>query len=199
VLCARDCMTCKQYSREQWPLSARALPIVLVGYLDFNMRFEIFQQDSNIIWLFIYLIVYLLILVGLGFEVRASCLLYPVSHTCNPFCSGCFGDGVSWIICIGWPWTMILLILASQVARCETSAPTGLYFYKDHISFVLCMIYYYGYMSRSNSKLIFTTITLLERWLGSDYDTYWFIEGPKICSDRIFSLWTHWQMTAKTR
>jgi hypothetical protein len=32
-------------------------------------------------------------------------------------CSGCFGDGVSWTICSAWPWTVILLIIASQVAR----------------------------------------------------------------------------------
>jgi hypothetical protein len=38
----------------------------------------------------------------------------------SPFCSGYFGDGrggVSWTLCLGWPKTMILLILASQVAR----------------------------------------------------------------------------------
>jgi hypothetical protein len=28
-----------------------------------------------------------------------------------------FGGGVLWTICLSWPWTMILLISASQVAR----------------------------------------------------------------------------------
>jgi hypothetical protein len=40
-----------------------------------------------------------------------------LSHTCSPFCSGYFGDGVSWTICLGWPQTSILPISASQVAR----------------------------------------------------------------------------------
>jgi hypothetical protein len=40
--------------------------------------------------------------------------LSPMS---SPFCSVYFGDGVSWTVCMGWPWTMILLISASQVAR----------------------------------------------------------------------------------
>jgi hypothetical protein len=40
-----------------------------------------------------------------------------LSQTSSPFCSGYFGDRISQTICLGWPWTMILLILASQVAR----------------------------------------------------------------------------------
>jgi hypothetical protein len=40
-----------------------------------------------------------------------------LSHTSSAFCSGYFGDGVSWTICLGWPCTEILLISASQVAR----------------------------------------------------------------------------------
>jgi hypothetical protein len=32
--------------------------------------------------------------VGLGFELRALCL-QSRSHTSRPFCSGCFGDGIS--------------------------------------------------------------------------------------------------------
>jgi hypothetical protein len=26
-----------------------------------------------------------------------------LSHASSPFCSGSFGDGVSWTICPGWP------------------------------------------------------------------------------------------------
>jgi hypothetical protein len=32
-------------------------------------------------------------------------------------CPGNFGDGVLWTICLSWPWTMILPISASEVAR----------------------------------------------------------------------------------
>jgi hypothetical protein len=38
-------------------------------------------------------------------------------HTSRPFCSGYFRDGVSPTICTGWPWTMILPISVSQVAK----------------------------------------------------------------------------------
>jgi hypothetical protein len=41
-------------------------------------------------------------------------VLYHLSHTSSPFCSGYFGDGVLQTICPGWPWTVTLLILASQ-------------------------------------------------------------------------------------
>jgi hypothetical protein len=40
-----------------------------------------------------------------------------LSHTCSPFYSGYFGDGVSLTVCLDWPWALILLISASQVAR----------------------------------------------------------------------------------
>jgi hypothetical protein len=41
---------------------------------------------------------------------------YCLSHTSSPFCSGYFGDGVFQTICPGWPWTVILLTSASQIA-----------------------------------------------------------------------------------
>jgi hypothetical protein len=44
-------------------------------------------------------------------------MLHCFSHISGPFCSGYFGGGVLWTICLGWPWTMILLTLYSQVAR----------------------------------------------------------------------------------
>jgi hypothetical protein len=43
--------------------------------------------------------------------------LYHLSHSSSPFCSGYFGDEISWTICPGWPRTTIHLISASQVAR----------------------------------------------------------------------------------
>jgi hypothetical protein len=35
-----------------------------------------------------------------GFTLRKQ-VLYHLSHTSTPFCSGCFGDGVSGITCLG--------------------------------------------------------------------------------------------------
>jgi hypothetical protein len=49
--------------------------------------------------------------------------LYPMSHTSSPSCSDYFGYGVSWTTCPGWPWSMVLLLSASQVARHEPLAP----------------------------------------------------------------------------
>jgi hypothetical protein len=40
-----------------------------------------------------------------------------LSHTSSPVCSAYFGDVVSHTVCLGWPWTSILLISASQEAR----------------------------------------------------------------------------------
>jgi hypothetical protein len=59
-------------------------------------------------------------LVELGFVLRTSCLqklLYCLSHTASPFCSGYFGDTVSWSICLGWLWTTVLPISAFQAPR----------------------------------------------------------------------------------
>jgi hypothetical protein len=43
-------------------------------------------------------------------------VLYCLSHTSSPFCSGYFGAGVSRTICQGWTQTLIFLISVSQVA-----------------------------------------------------------------------------------
>jgi hypothetical protein len=43
--------------------------------------------------------------------------LYHLGHSSSLFCSGCFGDGISETICLGWRWFAILLISASQVTR----------------------------------------------------------------------------------
>jgi hypothetical protein len=59
--------------------------------------------------------------VELEFELKASGLQSKfstvLSHTSSPFYSGYFEDEVSRIICPGWPQTVILLILASKLAR----------------------------------------------------------------------------------
>jgi hypothetical protein len=46
-------------------------------------------------------------------KAHALCL----SHTSSPFFSGYFGDRILRTICLGWPWTSIFPISASQVAR----------------------------------------------------------------------------------
>jgi hypothetical protein len=60
-------------------------------------------------------------LVGLGFELRALCWQSnSTTAWATPpviFCSGYFGVGIPWTICPGWPWTTILPISASQIAR----------------------------------------------------------------------------------
>jgi hypothetical protein len=37
----------------------------------------------------------------------AKQVLYCLSQTSSPFCSSYFGDEVSRIVCLGWPWTKI--------------------------------------------------------------------------------------------
>jgi hypothetical protein len=82
-------------------------------------------------------------LVGLGFEYRVSRLqsgALPFGQRLSPFYSGYFGDDVSWTICPVWPWTVILPISVSQIARitcvshwCLTLANI---FY--HLYFIIC-------------------------------------------------------------
>jgi hypothetical protein len=40
-----------------------------------------------------------------------------LSHCTSPFCVRYFQGRVSWTICLGWLWTVILLLSASWVAR----------------------------------------------------------------------------------
>jgi hypothetical protein len=72
-------------------------------------------------WLFIYLVI-------LGFDFRASHFLGRHSTWVIPpalFCIGCFQDRVSWTICQGWLWTVVLLISASWVARLQVWATSA--------------------------------------------------------------------------
>jgi hypothetical protein len=50
-------------------------------------------------------------------QVLEKQVLYYLSHISSLFCSGYLGDGFSQTICLGWPWTTILPISASQVIR----------------------------------------------------------------------------------
>jgi hypothetical protein len=43
--------------------------------------------------------------------------LYFLSHDSSPFWTGYFEHGVLQTVCTVWPWTMILLILATPEAR----------------------------------------------------------------------------------
>jgi hypothetical protein len=57
----------------------------------------------------------------LKFAVRASHLLGKRSTTCHStssfFLIGFFQDRISWTVCLGWLWTLLLLISASWVSR----------------------------------------------------------------------------------
>jgi hypothetical protein len=72
--------------------------------------------------------------------VLAKQAFYSLSHVLRALCLQCrhftiwaiplvhfalviFGDGVLQTICLGWPWTAILPILASQVARITGNEP----------------------------------------------------------------------------
>jgi hypothetical protein len=46
-------------------------------------------------------------------------------HASSPFCSGYFGNGVSWIVCLSWPRTMILPISASLLVARITGMSYG--------------------------------------------------------------------------
>jgi hypothetical protein len=58
-------------------------------------------------------------LLGLAFKLRASHLQsrHFTTWATSSVHFGYFGDGVPPTIWLGWPWTMILPISASQVAR----------------------------------------------------------------------------------
>jgi hypothetical protein len=52
-----------------------------------------------------------------GIWTQGFALAKQALYHLSPFFSGYFGDGVLWTISSDWPWTTILLISASQVAR----------------------------------------------------------------------------------
>jgi hypothetical protein len=86
-----------------------------VGFVTFCYCGLIFLARSKV------LCVCVCVCVVVGFELRAS--LLPGRHSATwatppaLFCIGYFQARVSRTICLGWPWTMILLITVSWVAR----------------------------------------------------------------------------------
>jgi hypothetical protein len=65
---------------------------------------------------FFCLFVCLFVLVLLGFEFRASCLLYHLSYTPKPFCAFVIAQAGSCIFAWDWPQTMMLLSTISPIA-----------------------------------------------------------------------------------
>jgi hypothetical protein len=78
------------------------------------MNFQKIEQSTLISFFFF--------LVGLEFELRAF-KASGLNHISNSFYCGYFGDGVSQTIYLGWPPTVILQILAFQVARITRHEP----------------------------------------------------------------------------
>jgi hypothetical protein len=74
----------------------------------------------------------------LGLELRA----YTWSHSTSPFCVRCFRDRVSQTICLGWFQTLILLISASQVPRCEPPVPSLLLSFETNFSISFTNFYW---------------------------------------------------------
>jgi hypothetical protein len=67
-------------------------------------------RGNNIEWMHH---VHFFFFVVLGLELRA----YTLSHSTSHCWKGFFKIESSWIVCPGWPWTVIVLISASWVAR----------------------------------------------------------------------------------
>jgi hypothetical protein len=60
---------------------------------------------------FFFLFFFFFFFVVLGVKLRAYTTLWAILPAV--FCDGFFQDRVSWTVCLGWLWTMILLISAS--------------------------------------------------------------------------------------
>jgi hypothetical protein len=60
--------------------------------------------------------------------ISASHIAWYESHV--PLCPAVGWNGVSWAVGLGWCLTVIFLIPASQVARCEPLAPGSLHLWK---------------------------------------------------------------------
>jgi hypothetical protein len=84
--------------------------LLKVEYWSLQVFYLLINFKISLSW---YFLTYFYLLVGLGFELRASCL----SHTSSPFWSACFGDGLFGTICLDCPQTAILPVSASQIAR----------------------------------------------------------------------------------
>jgi hypothetical protein len=95
--------------------------------------FTISQQICDAIFLKdkFFLFCFVLLSGGIGVWIQGLTLtkqaLDHFSHTSSAFCSGYFEDGgVSQSIFLDWPWTTILPISVSQVARITGASPRSL-------------------------------------------------------------------------
>jgi hypothetical protein len=103
-----------------------------------------------------------------GFKL-AKQALYLFSHTSSPFGYEYFfkmGVWVSRTICLGWLWTLILLISASQVADygCEPRCPTSfhLFFFFNLKKFLFCYsLHVYRVPWKSSSPPLYHSVSSL--------------------------------------
>jgi hypothetical protein len=99
--------------------------------------------------------------------VLAKQALCSSSHTSSSFCSGYFGNGMSWTICSGWPWATILLISASQVARIigvSHQCPAAAKFFFFCLFIYLFVLRQSGYVIQASFKLVILLPHSLECW-----------------------------------
>jgi hypothetical protein len=67
-------------------------------------------------------------------------VLCCLSHISSPFHSDYSGDRVLWTICLGWPWTTILPISASWVARITGISHQGLASFFFCVCVCMCVL-----------------------------------------------------------
>jgi hypothetical protein len=101
-------------------------------------------------------------------------VLCHLGHTSNPLYPGCFGDGGSQkLFAWGWPWTKILPISASQVARI-----TGM---NQQCPGRCCILLFYFFnLSPSIWNNSFTFSWLLLPWHFRWLQVSYFVECPSI-------------------
>jgi hypothetical protein len=131
-------------------------------------------------------------LVILGFELRPSCLLgrYHLSHTSSPFYPDYFGDGIWRTICLDWPQTSILLILASHVASITDVNHwhlTSCYF--NEVRYFLWVIFFRSYL-----KIVFLPwfqayISFFLDWALKSGPTPWTTTPTLSCDFFFFFFW----------
>jgi hypothetical protein len=103
-------------------------------------------------------------------------MLYCSSNVCSLFCCDYFGDGgVSWIICLGWPWTLVLLISAYQIARITGMSHQSTYLVhltNIHVVLTICTLaLFWSLRIRhwANKDLAFIELTFLVEEIDNKY------------------------------